>query len=82
MRCPHGGHLLRGSPEAEERQDPVGGQTEARSLRVGFPPVLSPQQGASKRGLVANAGRTSVPSGDGDGADLEGLYNFGDSVVV
>lgn len=82
VRCPHGGRLLRGSPEAEERQDPLGGQAETRSLRVDLPPVLSPQQGAGKRGLVANPGRTSVPSGDGDGADPGGLNNLGGSVVA
>lgn len=82
VRCPHGGRLLRGSPEAEERQDPLGGQAETRSLRVDLPPVLSPQQGAGKRGLVANPGRTSVPSGDRDGADPGGLNNLGGSVVA
>lgn len=82
VRCPHGGRLLRGSPEAEERQDPLGGQAETRSLRVDLPPMLSPQQGAGKRGLVANAGRTSVPSGDRDGADPGGLNNLGGSVVA
>lgn len=82
VRCPHGGRLLRGSPEAEERQDPLGGQAETRSLRVDLPPVLSPQQGAGKRGLVANPGRTSVPSGDRDGADPGGVNNLGGSVVA
>lgn len=40
---PHGSDLLRDLPEAEERQDFLGGQTQTSPVRVDFSPVRPAQ---------------------------------------